>query len=332
MSEPFIGEIRIVGFNFAPQGWALCNGQLLAISQNTALFSLLGTFYGGDGRSSFRPPEPAIPRARAPGHGHGPLVVRGGPGRRRRERHADNSADAQARPRAECRNHSAYERTSHRPRALRKRRVREPSDDYPARSVRDQRPGRQPTSREPTAVARSQLHNRPPGHLPGAKLRNEERTGTVELRPAAPSDEPFLRELDGGVAAERLGQGGLDPDSLATLVEMQVLARRRDRAASYPDADEQLIMLDGRSVGAVLVDRSRERILIIDLALTPDARQRGIATTVLAGLAEEAVRRGIPLRATTQSTNVSARRLYARAGFREVVDDGLNVSLERQPS
>ncbi len=163
-------------------------------------------------------------------------------------------------------------------------------------------------------------------------MRNEERTGTVELRPAAPSDEPFLRELDGGVAAERLGQGGLDPDTLATLVEMQVVARRRDRAASYPDADEQLIMLDGRLVGAVLIDRSRERILIIDLALMPDARQRGIASTILAGLAEEAARPGVRLRATTQSTNVSARRLYARAGFREVVDDGLNVSFERQPT
>src|SRR5262245_18073469 len=51
--EPFIGEIRWVGFNFAPQGWALCNGQLLAISQNTALYSLLGTQYGGDGRVTF---------------------------------------------------------------------------------------------------------------------------------------------------------------------------------------------------------------------------------------------------------------------------------------
>ena len=57
MADPFIGEIRIVGFNFAPYGWALCNGQLLAISQNTALFSLLGTQFGGDGRSTFALPN-----------------------------------------------------------------------------------------------------------------------------------------------------------------------------------------------------------------------------------------------------------------------------------
>jgi microcystin-dependent protein len=57
MSDPFVAEIRMFGFNFAPKGWAQCNGQLLPISQNTALFSLLGTFYGGDGKSTFALPD-----------------------------------------------------------------------------------------------------------------------------------------------------------------------------------------------------------------------------------------------------------------------------------
>lgn len=57
MSEPFIGEIRSFGFNFAPVGWAQCNGQLLSIAQNTALFSILGTTYGGDGRTTFALPD-----------------------------------------------------------------------------------------------------------------------------------------------------------------------------------------------------------------------------------------------------------------------------------
>ena len=55
--DPFVAEIRIFPFYFAPKGWALCNGQLLPISQNTALFSLLGTFYGGDGKSNFALPN-----------------------------------------------------------------------------------------------------------------------------------------------------------------------------------------------------------------------------------------------------------------------------------
>ena len=57
MSDPFVAEIRIFPFNFAPKGWAFCNGQLLPISQNTALFSLLGTTYGGDGKSTFALPD-----------------------------------------------------------------------------------------------------------------------------------------------------------------------------------------------------------------------------------------------------------------------------------
>jgi microcystin-dependent protein len=57
MSDPFVAEIRIFPFNFSPKGWAFCNGQLLPISQNTALFSLLGTTYGGDGKSTFALPN-----------------------------------------------------------------------------------------------------------------------------------------------------------------------------------------------------------------------------------------------------------------------------------
>ena len=57
MSSPFVAEIRMFAGNFAPTGWALCNGQLMPISQNTALFSLLGTFYGGDGKSTFALPN-----------------------------------------------------------------------------------------------------------------------------------------------------------------------------------------------------------------------------------------------------------------------------------
>lgn len=71
MSEPFIGEIKMVGFNFPPRSWANCDGQLLAISSNTALFSLLGTTFGGDGRTTF-----GLPDLR----GRVPIQVGNGPG------------------------------------------------------------------------------------------------------------------------------------------------------------------------------------------------------------------------------------------------------------
>src|SRR5258708_28113863 len=77
MAEPFLSEIKIMSFTFAPRGWAMCNGQLMPISQNQALFSLLGTTYGGDGRVNFGLPDL---RARTPihsGNGH-VLGERGG--------------------------------------------------------------------------------------------------------------------------------------------------------------------------------------------------------------------------------------------------------------
>jgi microcystin-dependent protein len=70
MAEPFVGEIRMFAGNFPPRGWAFCDGQLLAVSQNDALFSLLGTIYGGDGRTTFGLPDL---RGRVPIHaGTGP--------------------------------------------------------------------------------------------------------------------------------------------------------------------------------------------------------------------------------------------------------------------
>ena len=65
MSTPFLGELRIFSFNFAPKGWALCNGQFLPINQNQALFALLGTTYGGNGQTTFALPDL---RGRVPNH------------------------------------------------------------------------------------------------------------------------------------------------------------------------------------------------------------------------------------------------------------------------
>ncbi len=71
MADPFVAEIRIFPFNFAPKGWAWCDGQLMPISQNTALFSLLGTTYGGDGKSTFALPNMQGNAPMHPGQGPG---------------------------------------------------------------------------------------------------------------------------------------------------------------------------------------------------------------------------------------------------------------------
>jgi microcystin-dependent protein len=74
VADPFVAEIRIFPFNFAPRGWAFCDGQLLPISQNTALFSLVGTFYGGDGKSTFALPD--LQGSVPVHHGQGPGLSR----------------------------------------------------------------------------------------------------------------------------------------------------------------------------------------------------------------------------------------------------------------
>ncbi len=71
MADPFVAEIRIFPFNFAPRGWAFCNGQILPISQNTALFSLLGTTYGGNGQTTFALPDMQGNAPMHPGQGPG---------------------------------------------------------------------------------------------------------------------------------------------------------------------------------------------------------------------------------------------------------------------
>ena len=85
MADPFVAEIRIFPFNFAPTGWALCNGQLLPISQNTALFSLLGTTYGGNGQSNF-----ALPNLQ----GMAPMFFGQGPGLSQRSEGEQSGSDA----------------------------------------------------------------------------------------------------------------------------------------------------------------------------------------------------------------------------------------------
>ena len=72
MSEPFLGEVKIISWNFPPKGWAFCNGQLLPINQNQALFSILGTTYGGDGRVNFALPNL---QGRAPVHAGSGIVL-----------------------------------------------------------------------------------------------------------------------------------------------------------------------------------------------------------------------------------------------------------------
>jgi GNAT superfamily N-acetyltransferase len=151
----------------------------------------------------------------------------------------------------------------------------------------------------------------------------------VSLRRAGPADESFLRALDGEIITERLGAGWLNADQLGPLVALQLAARGRDRAIRFPDADQQLIVLGEDRVGGLLIDRSPDRFLIVDIAVIAAARGRGVGAAILATVSASADDAGCPVRATARDENVASRRLFAAAGFVEVGDDGVNVSVER---
>ena len=98
MADPFVAEIRIFPFNFAPKGWAFCDGQILPLSQNTALFSLLGTTYGGDGKSNFALPNMQGNAPMHPGQGPGLSLHDLGETGGSRDRHACSSRDSRRTP------------------------------------------------------------------------------------------------------------------------------------------------------------------------------------------------------------------------------------------
>ena len=106
MADPFVAEIRIFPFNFAPKGWAFCDGQLMPISQNTALFSLLGTTYGGDGKSTFALPDLQGSAPMHPGQGPGLSLHDLGETGGQRDRNAARSP--RCRPTTTCCSASTY--------------------------------------------------------------------------------------------------------------------------------------------------------------------------------------------------------------------------------
>ena len=174
--DPFIGEIRLVPFNFAPRGWAICAGQLLPINQNQALFALLGTTYGGDGRTTFALPDlrGRIPvgAGQPPAGSSYPLGATGGqetvklttgqlPGHAHAV-HASSAAGTTKNPTtAFPAGGGAY--------AAERNVTYESGDDRPD--------GRRRGAREPAALSEPELHHCAPGDLPGAELTGEPDSG-----------------------------------------------------------------------------------------------------------------------------------------------------------
>lgn len=147
------------------------------------------------------------------------------------------------------------------------------------------------------------------------------------LRPVEPQDRPFLEILFREVRAPEFAPLGLPEPMLHQLLDLQFRSQISGYAAQFPDADDQLILIDEQPAGRLLVHRSPAEIKIVDLALLTSHQGVGAGTHLLRTLAEESASAGIPLRLTVRFDN-PARRLYERIGFRHTGGDGLNLNME----
>jgi ribosomal protein S18 acetylase RimI-like enzyme len=153
----------------------------------------------------------------------------------------------------------------------------------------------------------------------------------VRLRPVEDADRPFLVELYASTREEELAQIEWPPGARDTFVDHQFSAQDAHYRANYPGATLDIIEVDGSPAGRLYVHRGPGDIRIMDIALAPGFRGRGIGTALLRGLVEEADSSGRKLSIHVEMNN-PARSLYDRLGFRPASERGVYLLMERPPS
>ena len=139
-------------------------------------------------------------------------------------------------------------------------------------------------------------------------------TVTLELRPAVDTDAQFLRRVYAATRDELALLDWSDDQKLAFL-EMQFCAQDRHYHGHYPAAEYQVVLVAGAPAGRLYVDRTPDRILVLDIALLPEHRGTGVGTALLTGILDEARRTGLPVVLSVETSN-PAVGLYQRLGFR----------------
>lgn len=156
-------------------------------------------------------------------------------------------------------------------------------------------------------------------------------SGAVALRPATPDDEPFLARVYASTREDELAHVPFSEEQKAAFLAQQFAAQRAHYAAHYGDASRDVVLVDGEPAGRLIVARGGAAgILIVDIALLPAFRGRGVGGRLLGPLLAEADAAGVPVTIHVERAN-RARRLYERLGFAAVADDGVYLTLERQP-
>jgi GNAT superfamily N-acetyltransferase len=152
--------------------------------------------------------------------------------------------------------------------------------------------------------------------------------GLASLRPETPDDTEFRLQLFCDSRPDDWSRTGLDRHILARLMREQFSLQTRAYLMEYPAARFEIIELDGVRCGRMVTDRAAAALLLVDLALTPGLRRRGIGSAVLGWLCGQAHEAGVPLRLNVASANSAALRFYARLGFVQTAAAPLTAALE----
>ena len=153
----------------------------------------------------------------------------------------------------------------------------------------------------------------------------------VTFRPIGTDDEAFLYQVYASTREEELAQVPWTEAQKAAFLRMQFTAQHRYYHEQFPGASFQIILLDGHSVGRFYVNRSADDILVIDIALLPEYRNRGIGGAVMRGILSEAARSGKPVRIHVEHFN-RAVRFYERLGFSKIGGDSVYFLMEWRPT
>jgi GNAT superfamily N-acetyltransferase len=156
-------------------------------------------------------------------------------------------------------------------------------------------------------------------------------TQGLVLRPERDEDEAFLRTLYASTRSDELAYTGWSPAQADAFLRMQFDLQRTHYRHHYPDAAFLVVEFDGRSIGRLYVSYTREDVRVLDIALMPDARGKGIGRWLMENVLEQADRLTAPVTLHV-AVGSPAQRLYERLGFRAVREDAMNVFMERPPS
>ena len=153
----------------------------------------------------------------------------------------------------------------------------------------------------------------------------------VVLRAVTPNDEAFLLRLYGSTRPE-IAQFGWDAAEQQAFITMQSQMQTRFYAMQYPNAEQSVITYQGQSAGRVIVDRAPAANSLTDIAVLPEFRGKGIATTVITRLQEEATRTGRDIDLTVERMNASAFHLYRKLGFEVTGEDQIHLAMKWSPA